>query len=71
MVTTESLFENEVLAILLVVVLVLGFFWGAEDEDDDENEEDAVMARFSDSLLIPLPSAFTVLRSASILPALR
>jgi hypothetical protein len=40
------------LAILLVVVLVLvlGFFGDFEDEDDDENEDDAVIARFSDSL---------------------
>jgi hypothetical protein len=42
----QSLFENEVLDILLVVVLVLvlGLLGDFEDEDDDENEEDAVMA---------------------------
>jgi hypothetical protein len=42
----QSLFENDVLAILLVVVLVLvlGFLGDFEDEDDDENEEEAVIA---------------------------
>jgi hypothetical protein len=42
----KSLFENEVMALLLVVVLVLvlRFFGDFEDEDDDENEEDAVIA---------------------------
>jgi hypothetical protein len=42
----KSLFENEVMALLLVVVLVLvlGFFGDFEDEDDDENKEDAAIA---------------------------